>query len=75
MIDVDSKQDYRLNELEIQLAHLTRSNEDLSDVVARQTKRIEVLEKRLNLLLDRAREQEMAGSGGHVFGDEQPPHW
>jgi len=75
MIDVDSKQDYRLNELEIQLAHLTRANEELSGVVADQARRLERMEKRLNLLLERAREQESAGAGGHVFGDEVPPHW
>lgn len=75
MIDLDSKQDYRLNELEIQLAHLARANEDLSDVVAQQAKQLAAMEKRLNLLLERAREQEAAGIGGHVFGEEKPPHW
>lgn len=75
MIDLDSKQDYRLNELEIQVAHLTRANEELSDVVARQAKRLEVMEKRLELLLERAREHEAANVGSHVFGDERPPHW
>lgn len=74
-MDPDDKQDYRLNELEIQLAHLTRSNEDLSDIVAEQAQRLDKMEKRLNLLLERAREQEAAGTGGHVFGDEVPPHW
>ncbi len=75
MIDLDSKQDYRLNELEMQLAHALRANEELSDVVAQQAKRLDVMEKRLNLLLDRAREQEASGIGSHVFGDEVPPHW
>ncbi len=71
----DDKQDYRIDELEIQLAHLTRSNEELSDIVAEQALRLDRMEKRLNQLLDRAREQEAAGTGGHVFGDEVPPHW
>lgn len=65
----------RLDDLEVRIAHLTRSNEELSDVVADQAKRIDLLEKRVKLLLDRAQEQESAGSGGHVFGDERPPHW
>lgn len=75
MIDLDSKQEYRLNELEMQLAHALRANEDLSDVVAQQAKRLDAVEKRLELLLDRAREQDAIGNGGHVFGDERPPHW
>ena len=74
-MEPDNKQDYRLDELEIQVAHLTKSNEDLSDVVAAQAKRLDRMEKQLTLLLDRAREQEAAGTGGHVFGDEVPPHW
>lgn len=75
MIDIDSKQDYRLTELEIQVAHLTRTTEELSDIVAQQAKTLDRMEKRLNLLMERAREQEAAGTGGHVFGDEVPPHW
>jgi len=74
-MEPDNKQDYRLDELEIQLAHLAKLNEELSDVVAEQAIRLDRMEKRLNLLLDRAREQEAAGTGGHVFGDEVPPHW
>jgi SlyX protein len=75
MTDLDSKQDYRLTELEVQLAHLTKTNEDLSDVVAQQAMRLDAMEKQLKLLLDRAREQEAANVGGHVFADERPPHW
>lgn len=74
-MEPDDKQDYRLNELEIQLAHLTKTNEELSDVVAEQALRLDRMEKQLKLLLERAREQEAAGTGGHIFGDEVPPHW
>ena len=74
-MEPDDKQDYRLNELEIQVAHLTKSNEDLSDIVTEQALRLDRMEKQLALLLDRAREQETASTGGHVFGDEVPPHW
>lgn len=65
----------RIEELEIQVAHLTRQGEDLSDVVADQAKRLDLLEKRILHLLERARDQEAAGQGAHTFGDQPPPHY
>ena len=67
--------EYRIDDLEIQIAHLTRQGEELSDIVADQAKRIDLLEKRVANLLDRARDQETAGTGAHVFGDQPPPHY
>ncbi len=65
----------RIEELEIQIAHLTRNSEDLSDVVAEQAKRLDQLEVRMRHLADRARDQEAAGTGAHTFGDQPPPHY
>lgn len=65
----------RIEELEIQIAHLTRQSEELSDVVADQANRLELLTKRVAALLERARDQEAAGLGAHTFGDQPPPHY
>lgn len=60
--------------LEEQIAHLTRTVEELSDVVAGQQNEISRLSKRVRMLMEReaTREQSM---GAHVFGDERPPHY
>ena len=64
-----------MTKLEEHLAHLTRTVEDLSDVVARQEKEIEHLAKRVAMLMEREAAREAEGSGGIVLGDERPPHY
>ena len=61
--------------LEERIAHLTRTVEDLSDVVARQSAEIAVLERRVRLLMERAAEAEAAEGGGVPLADQRPPHW
>ncbi|MDU8912052.1 SlyX family protein [Aestuariicoccus sp. MJ-SS9] len=61
--------------LEERLAHLIRTVEDLSDTVARQDREIEVLTRRLALLMEREAQREAEGTGGIVLGDERPPHY
>ncbi len=63
----------RVDRLEEQIAHLTRSVEDLSDVAARQAREIEVLERRVRLLMERAAEQEADGTAPEA--NVKPPHW
>ena len=62
-------------EIEEKLAHLERLVDDLNDVVARQSREIEVLTKRLQLLMEREAARELEGSGGVLMGDERPPHY
>ena len=64
----------RVDALEERVAHLMRIVEDLSDVAARQAREIEVLERRVRLLMERAAEQE-AMSAEAPAANVKPPHW
>lgn len=61
--------------LEERIAHLTRVVEDLSDVVARQGREIDVLTRRAEMLLRREAEREADGGAGIPLADQRPPHW
>ena len=64
-----------MEELEEQIAHLTRAVDDLSDVIARQSRQIDVLEHRVAMLMQREADRQSEGGGGIVLGDERPPHY
>ncbi|UZD91416.1 SlyX family protein [Cognatishimia activa] len=64
-----------MDKLEEQIAHLTKTVEELSDVVARQDTDIALLQRRVQMLLEREADRESAGGGGVVIGDERPPHY
>ncbi len=64
-----------MEKLEEQIAHLIRTVEDLSDIVARQEAEITTLNRRVHMLMQREGEREASGSGGIVVGDERPPHY
>ncbi len=57
------------------IAHLTRMLDDLSDVTAAQADRIDTLERRVRLLLERAAEREVDDGGSLPMADQRPPHW
>ena len=60
--------------LEERIAHLIRTVDDLSDVVAAQAREIEALRRRVGLLMERAAEAEAEG-GTAPLADQRPPHW
>ncbi|SLN48739.1 hypothetical protein PEL8287_02535 [Roseovarius litorisediminis] len=64
-----------MEKLEEQIAHLTRTTDELSDIVARQETEIAMLTRRVQLLLEREAEREATNSPQVVLGDERPPHW
>ena len=64
-----------MQDIEEKLAHLLRQVDDLSDVVARQSREIDVLNRRVEMLMRREAERQSEGGGGHVFTDEKPPHY
>jgi SlyX protein len=61
-----------LTAIEERLAHLQRSVDDLSDVIARQEREIARLAARVALLMER--EAERAAATDAPAG-QQPPHW
>lgn len=64
----------RITELEIKLTETMRLAEELSDVVADQAKRLELAERRIDLLLQRAADAEQ-NEGSVAIGNQPPPHW
>lgn len=64
-----------MERLEEQVAHLTRTVEDLSDIVARQEQEIATLTRRVYMLMQREGERDAQSTGGIVVGDERPPHY
>ena len=64
-----------MTDIEEQIAHMARTLDDLSDVVARQASEIETLTRRVALLMQREAAREV-DDGGHVYGGtERPPHY
>ena len=61
--------------LEEQIAHLTRTVDELNEIVTRQQSDIDVLKRRVQMLMEREAAREAEGSGGVVMGDERPPHY
>ena len=61
--------------LEEQIAHLTRTVEDLSDIMAKQDSELRRLGLLVDNLVQRARARESDSGGGIILGDERPPHY
>ena len=64
-----------MEKIEEQIAHLTRTIDDLSEVVARQETEIVTLNRRVHMLMQREGERDAAGGGSAVIGNERPPHY
>jgi SlyX protein len=64
----------KITDLEERIAHTMRQAEDLSEVVAEQADRIDMLEKQMKAVLEMARDTAQ-GEGSVTLGDQPPPHW
>jgi SlyX protein len=65
----------RLTMLEETLAHLGRTVDDLSEVIARQDGEIAALNRRLGRVIEREAERQ-ADQGAEIpLADQKPPHW
>ncbi len=62
-------------DLEEQIAHLTRSVDELSDIVARQATELALAQKRIAMLMEREASREFDGGGSVPLADQKPPHW
>ena len=62
----------RLTENEAKISYLIKDIEDLSDIVAKQSRELEKLNKKVSFLIQK--ETERDDIGGVVLGDK-PPHW
>ena len=62
-------------DLQAHIAHLQKTLDELSDVVARQDAEIARLTRQVTLLMTREAEWEAAEGGGIVLADQKPPHW
>jgi SlyX protein len=63
----------RLDAMEERMAHLIRTVDDLSDVVARQSKDLDRLLRLTQLLAEREAEREAFGDA--PAANQKPPHW
>lgn len=61
--------------IEERLAYLERTVDDLSEIVAKQSLTLDKMTRRVGMLMEREAAREADGGGGHVFGDEKPPHY
>ncbi|SLN45104.1 hypothetical protein PSA7680_02294 [Pseudoruegeria aquimaris] len=68
-------QEDRITHLEELIAHLTRTVEDLSDVIARQDQDITRLKNRVQLLVEREAQREADEGSSIPLADQRPPHW
>lgn len=67
--------DTRITELEETTAHLTKTVEELSDIIARQDGEIALLSRKVQLLMEREAQREASEGVAVVMGDERPPHY
>lgn len=71
----DSQMSDELHRLQERLAHLLAMVEDMSDVIARQDREIDLLKSRVEMLMQREAERQAEQTGGIVLGNERPPHY
>ncbi len=62
-------------DLEEQIAHLTRTVDELSDIVARQERELALAQQRIAMLMEREASREFDSGGSVPLADQKPPHW
>lgn len=65
----------RITRLEETLAHQSALLEELNEVVTGQATEVDLLNRRVAMLMQRAAEQEADNSSGAPLADQKPPHW
>ena len=62
-------------QLEEQIAYLTRTVDELSDIVARQETELALVTRRLAMLMEREAGRELDAGGSVPLADQRPPHY
>ena len=70
-----SNAETRLTRLEEHIAHQNSLVEELNEVVTAQRNEIDVLNRRVEMLMKRAAEQEADSMSSAPLADQRPPHW
>lgn len=65
----------RVMNLEEHIAHQNSLVEELNEVIIEQRKELDVLNRRVTMLMQRAAEQEADSLSGAPLADQRPPHW
>jgi SlyX protein len=73
MTEIDDLQE-RLTALEMRIAYYEAMNDDLSDVIARQDRTIDIMAAKLQRLIERLRTME-TGMDRSPQDDKPPPHY
>lgn len=66
---------HSVENLQSAVSHLQKTVDELSDVVARQDRQIDRLERRLGILMEREAERELNDGGSVPLAEQKPPHW
>ena len=72
---MSDQEEASLRQLEEMVAHLIRVTDDLSEVVARQDTQINLLQRRVQMLMQSTAEQQLGEGGSIPLADQRPPHW
>lgn len=67
--------DDKIIALEERIAHLSTTLDEMSDEMARQGREIDVLTRRVEMLMQREAQREADDSGSIPLADQKPPHW
>ncbi len=67
--------DDKIIALEERIAHLSTMLDEMSDEMARQGREIDVLTRRVAMLMQREAEREADHGGTIPLADQKPPHW
>ena len=65
----------RIDQIEEQIAHLTRATEDLSDMLRAQGDEIARLRRLLSQLTEREADRSVQDGTSIPLADQKPPHW
>ena len=64
-----------LTQLEEKIAHLTKTVDELSDIVAKQSRDLDLLQRRAQMLMEREAAREFDQGGSVPLAAQRPPHW